>query len=379
MALPYFSAREVVLIAQVAYKIYDAYTRSPREFQVLAREGLTLDAALKSAVEEAEKTFPGDQISTQYRTRLAHLAIGAKELLEELDALLKKYESLLTNKYSKRDRLLFGKEDVEKLRTRIAFHVAAIHGFQTDMVKLRTDGISIDVKQILEILVQAKSREEAATSASWRETNTQGLYEALEERGVSQEFMTQNSKLIVDLIVDVVKRHELAQEPSATADGCLCGFPAGDGAQNEIILEEINLPCTCGTECTGECLRAGRSPSFALTDWTGPTAVGSPTSQSPIEGAREVKQSILHAVSKRLQQIGSTSVAHDGVPFQSSTVSVRRLPHPQKKLQIPEKPHHGGAANRAQGLQIGVLELLEVRLGDRSVIIQLGGEARRVQ
>lgn len=141
MALPYFSAREVILIAQTAYKIYNAYRKSPREFQVLAREGLTLEVALKSAVEEAEKTFPGDQLSTQYRTRLAHLAIGAKELLNELDALLKKYESLLTNKYSKWDRLLFGKEDVEKLRGRIAFHAAAIHGFQTDMVKLRTDGI----------------------------------------------------------------------------------------------------------------------------------------------------------------------------------------------------------------------------------------------
>jgi hypothetical protein len=136
-----FGAREVVLVGQIAYRIYGTYKKSPHEFQALAREALTLETALKTAVDEAEKTFPNDQPSTQYQTRLAYLAVGAKDLLNELDVLLKKYDSLATNKYSAWDRLLFGKEDVETLRARMAFHVAAIHGFQTDMVKLRTNDI----------------------------------------------------------------------------------------------------------------------------------------------------------------------------------------------------------------------------------------------
>jgi hypothetical protein len=130
--------------------------------------------------------------------------------------------------------------------------------------------------------------------------------------------MTQNSTLIVDLIVDAVKKQELAQQQPTPDDNRLFEYPTrGDILEERTLGEGNTRTCACKVECPGECLYSNWSPSFTFTDWTAPTVVGSPTDLSPLEGDKGVKESILQAVSKKLQQIGSSSTAHDGISFQS--------------------------------------------------------------
>ena len=130
-----YSVSDFVAVGQLSWKIYKACKDAPEGFKNIAQEVLSLHAVLK----ELEETYSDAILSAAQLSRLRVVGDGCRAVLEDLQDLVDRYNSLGTNTKRTLDRLAWGSENIAELRSRLISNTGLLITF-LKYVHIRVNG-----------------------------------------------------------------------------------------------------------------------------------------------------------------------------------------------------------------------------------------------
>jgi hypothetical protein len=110
-----YGVGDFIAVGTLAWNVYKSCKGAPESFGNISSEVLSLHAVLK----EAEETVFAQPLSPQKQERFKPVGDGCRRVLEDLDQLIKRYESLGTQGKRTWDRMKWGTEDIAELRLRM--------------------------------------------------------------------------------------------------------------------------------------------------------------------------------------------------------------------------------------------------------------------
>jgi len=128
-----FGLCDFVAIPAYAWKIYRACRNSSEEFNNLATEVASLHTVLKETQEYVSEW--GARFGPDREAQLAILGKGCHEVLQDLERLLQRYESLGTHTQWTWDRMRWGAEDIARARQRLSVNTTLVTAFNMNLVK----------------------------------------------------------------------------------------------------------------------------------------------------------------------------------------------------------------------------------------------------
>ena len=147
-----FGVGDVMSISKLAFKVYTACKDAPDEYGNISDEVKSLHIVIESAEQHLECTT----LSDDKRQKGQEVLRGCQNLLEDLDSLIGKYNSLApastststsTSQVIQRVRLgaglVLGTEDIVTLRARLTSNTTLLNGFIQ-----RFDILTISIKYI---------------------------------------------------------------------------------------------------------------------------------------------------------------------------------------------------------------------------------------
>ena len=120
-----FSVGDVAALGQIAWKVYKACKYAPESFKNVSQEVLSLHAVLK----ELEETYSGATLSAARQSRLDIVGDGCRAVLEDLQSVLDKYNSLGTKTKRTWARLGWGSKNIAELRSRLISNTVLLTTF----------------------------------------------------------------------------------------------------------------------------------------------------------------------------------------------------------------------------------------------------------
>jgi hypothetical protein len=118
-----YSVGDFIAVGTLAWQIYKSCKGAPESFGNIHLEVLSLHATLK----EAEETVFAHRLSPAQQERLKTVGDGCYRVLEDLQTLVRKYESLGTQTKRTWDRMRWGTEPVAELRARLTVHIGLLN------------------------------------------------------------------------------------------------------------------------------------------------------------------------------------------------------------------------------------------------------------
>jgi hypothetical protein len=115
----------VISAARLAWTVYKACKAAPSSFNNISGEVLSFHAVL----EEVEETLDDQKLSPSRQARLETITGGCGSLLEDLQAVVKKYESLGSQGKRTWDRLNWDAEQISELRARLTSNTVMLTAF----------------------------------------------------------------------------------------------------------------------------------------------------------------------------------------------------------------------------------------------------------
>ena len=112
-------------LGQIAWKIYKACKDAPESFKNVSQEVLSLHAVRK----EVEETYSDAILSAAQQSRLEIVGDGCRAVLEDLQSIIDKYNSLGTKTKRTWDRLRWGSKDIAELRSRLISNTVMLTTF----------------------------------------------------------------------------------------------------------------------------------------------------------------------------------------------------------------------------------------------------------
>ena len=122
---------DVVSISTLAWKLFKSCKDASGDFKNLAGEVVSLHVVLK----ETEELVAENDLSSRQNSQLQHLADGCQEVLQDLEDLIRKYQSLGTKTQRTWDRMKWGSEGIANLRSRLISNTTMLSAYNTTMVK----------------------------------------------------------------------------------------------------------------------------------------------------------------------------------------------------------------------------------------------------
>lgn len=123
---------DVVLVSSLAWTLYKACKESNDEFKQIALELQSLHAVLRETEDYMQEH---DNLDISRLNRLQMLCDGCRPILEELERLVNKYDSLGTQAQRKWDVMRFGMEDITALRSRLVSSTTMLNAFNVALIK----------------------------------------------------------------------------------------------------------------------------------------------------------------------------------------------------------------------------------------------------
>ena len=120
-----YSVGDFLTVGQLCWKVYRKCKDSPGNYKELLSEVGSLHMAIK----ETEELVSQQQISAEQKTKLDSSRTGCEDVLQDLDKLLSKYESLGTKSQRTFDRMGFGMQDINSIRMRLVSNVTLLDTF----------------------------------------------------------------------------------------------------------------------------------------------------------------------------------------------------------------------------------------------------------
>ena len=125
-----FSVGDFLAVAQLSWKIYKKCKDSPEDYVELSSEV----GALHNVMKETEELFSQQDLTPQQANRLLACQQGCEKVLNDLDGLLVKYESLGTKSRRTFDRIGFWTHDMSDIRSRLNVNVSMLDAFNSASV-----------------------------------------------------------------------------------------------------------------------------------------------------------------------------------------------------------------------------------------------------
>ena len=120
-----FSSRDFTALGQLAWTVYKSCRDAPGSFNSISSEVLSLQAVVK----EVEETLSGHPLPKSMQASLAVILTGCREVLQDLQALIDRYESLGSQSKRTFDRMGWGMNDIAELRARLTSNVVMLNTF----------------------------------------------------------------------------------------------------------------------------------------------------------------------------------------------------------------------------------------------------------
>lgn len=120
-----YGVSDIIKLSNLAWKTYKSCKEAPDSFASVRQETLSLHAILK----ETEEVLEECRLKPPQQERLRIICEGCESVLEALNFLTHKYESLGSQSRRTWDRLKWGVEDVNSLRTRLITNTVLLSGF----------------------------------------------------------------------------------------------------------------------------------------------------------------------------------------------------------------------------------------------------------
>jgi hypothetical protein len=117
-----YSVGDFIALGTPAWQLYRSFKEAPNSFGNISTEVLSLHVVLK----EAEETLFARPLSPTQQERLEAIGDGCYRVLEDLEKLVKKYESLGMQSQRAWGRMRWSAEDVAELRARLTSHISLL-------------------------------------------------------------------------------------------------------------------------------------------------------------------------------------------------------------------------------------------------------------
>ncbi|KAF8857008.1 hypothetical protein BDZ45DRAFT_727083 [Acephala macrosclerotiorum] len=137
-----YSVGDFIAVCQLAWSVYKSCKEAPESFANISVEVLSLHAVLK----EVEELLADQPLSASKQNSLATITSGCQDVLRDLQALTKKYESLGSKSKRTWDRMRWGSSDIAELRQRLTSNTMLLTAFMST--------IQIVVERKLDALIQ---------------------------------------------------------------------------------------------------------------------------------------------------------------------------------------------------------------------------------
>ena len=145
MSVP-FGVGDVLAVGTLVWNVYTAYKGAPEQFRNFSREILPLHVVVRKVEEQlgisgsvgaARRPSSGGVagLSMKDRNDLKILFDNLRSIMEELEELLNKYQSLASNRRKRIDRLRWGQEDLVGLRGKLQLNLTVLTSFSTTLAK----------------------------------------------------------------------------------------------------------------------------------------------------------------------------------------------------------------------------------------------------
>ena len=117
---------DILAISELAIKVYTAYKDAPEDYRHISEEVV----ALQILIDKAAQHFESTTLSSHDRHNGLKVVKGCQSVLEDLDFLIEKYQSLASsNKRLVFKRIKLGREDITALRGRLISNTVLLSGF----------------------------------------------------------------------------------------------------------------------------------------------------------------------------------------------------------------------------------------------------------
>ena len=126
-----FGVGDIVTISALAWKVFKSCKDASEDFKNLSGEVVSLHVVLK----ETEDLVSEHEMNRDQATQLKHLAAGCQKVLEDLEQLLTKYQSLGSKSQRTWDRLKWGKEGIADVRARLTSTTSMLSTYSSVMMK----------------------------------------------------------------------------------------------------------------------------------------------------------------------------------------------------------------------------------------------------
>ncbi|GAB1317973.1 hypothetical protein MFIFM68171_08183 [Madurella fahalii] len=206
----------LTLVTSSCWRLYKACKDSSEGFARLSTELISLHATLKETHDILVENGAETEVSRWYR--LSMLCDGCRATLDELDAIITRYDSLGTQAQRVWDRVNFGLEVLSDIRERLVCSVTLLTAFNMAIINSATLRIERKIDKLLaevqeglregSVITLEDSAQAISTDDVWME-----LRRDLEDVHISPSAAEQNRKFILEHIQNALaagKMEELA-------------------------------------------------------------------------------------------------------------------------------------------------------------------------
>jgi hypothetical protein len=127
-----YGVGDVIAVTTLAWNIYKMCKESPGVYKTISSETLSLHVVLRETDELIVEETARD---AEAATRLNQISMGCKEVLDDLQGLLDKYNSLGTQAQRTWDRMEFGMEDIATIRSRLISHAGMLTAYNAAVTR----------------------------------------------------------------------------------------------------------------------------------------------------------------------------------------------------------------------------------------------------
>ncbi|KAJ7204392.1 hypothetical protein GGX14DRAFT_646912 [Mycena pura] len=224
---------DVVLVTNLAWKLYKSCKESSEDFRRISNELALLHIALGETQDYLNEH--NGQLADSRRNRYQILLDNCKVPLEDLNALLGRYDSLNTQSQRTWDRMRFGLKDLAEIRQRFVEITTQLSCFNTMLINSCTTRIEKKLTKFIQE-VQAGMREGSVVTVPDVELSEHDawiqLRRELEDIGISAATVEENHDYILGWFKDALANDLLEERADVVEGASICITPTRETEQD---------------------------------------------------------------------------------------------------------------------------------------------------